>query len=93
MSDEEQQRVDEDQPPANPVTDAATPSPEPMSGLPNRRARHFRAKLLEKLPRLGFQSTAGITTLDVRQDLAGIGELDADAFLSPLESLQRGGPE
>jgi len=88
----------------DPVQGASPETPDPASqkdkdavsdatAKPNRRSPQFRAALLAKLPALGFESTTAAASLDVREDLAGIGQLDADAFLAPIEKLTRSGRE
>lgn len=52
-----------------------------------RRSRGFGRALLTKLPKLGVTQWEPSDTLDVYQDMQGIVDLDADAFLQPLEPL------
>jgi hypothetical protein len=55
--------------------------------LPKRRSRAFGRALLSKLPKLAVSRWDVTDTLDVYQDMQGIVDLDADAFLQPLERL------
>lgn len=54
---------------------------------PGIRSRAFRSKLLSRLPRLAASRWNPGDTLDVYKDMEGLVELDADAFLQPLERL------
>ncbi len=66
---------------------AATPefekAPEPVK----RRSREFGKALVAKLPKLGVSQWDKSDTLNVYQDMQGIVDLDADAFLQPLEAF------
>ena len=66
-----------------------TPAPElPKATEPaKQRSRNFGKALLSKLPKLGVSQWQASDTLDVYQDMQGIVDLDADAFLQPLEPL------
>lgn len=67
---------------------AATPVPgEKSGGLPRRRSRAFRRQLLARLPQLSISKEDAGEALQVHQDMQGIVDLDADAFLEPLERL------
>ena len=60
---------------------------EPAPAAVKRRGPGFRDQLLAKLPTLGYHSLTVAGALDVRADLGGIVDLDADAFLEPLQAL------
>ena len=49
--------------------------------------RAFGRGLLAKLPQLTGERWEASDTLNVYQDLKGVVDLDADAFLQPLERL------
>jgi hypothetical protein len=68
---------------------ASTPlKAETTSQLPPRRKSHaFRQELLSRLPMLGVSKWQPTETLNVYQDLQGIVDLSADAFLEPLEPI------
>jgi hypothetical protein len=61
--------------------EAARPS------VPRRESPQFRQELLSRLPILAAPKWQPSETLDVYQDLQGIVDLDADAFLEPLEPI------
>jgi hypothetical protein len=60
---------------------------QPAPTAVKRRGAGFRDQLLAKLPTLGYHSLTVAGALDVRADLGGIVDLDADAFLEPLQAL------
>lgn len=61
---------------------------EPKKGdVPKVRTKAFRAKLLSRLPKLAAARWEASDTLNVYQDFQGVVDLDADAFLRPLEPL------
>ena len=62
-------------------------APEPGEPTPGRRSRAFSRALLLRLPKLSVASWGATDTLNVVQDMQGVVDLDADAFLQPLESL------
>ena len=61
--------------------------PQAEKSVPKRRSRAFGRTLLSKLPKLSVTRWEVTDTLDVYQDMQGIVDLDADAFLQPLEPL------
>lgn len=85
-SDIEQARQEGEAPetPASPKTETA------RENLPRRESRAFRQQLLSRLPTLAVPKWEQTETLDVYQDLQGIVDLDADAFLEPLEPIAEG---
>lgn len=73
-------------PPSAPVTR------EKAGGPPRRRSRAFQRQLLARLPELGVPKWEVSETRQVHQDMQSIADLDADAFLEPLERLVGGAP-
>jgi hypothetical protein len=77
------------------MTDDAEQRPDrqlgaaPAKGAPRRRSRAFGRALLSKLPKLPLSRWEAKDTLNIYKDLQGVVELDADAFLEPLEPLAR----
>jgi hypothetical protein len=55
--------------------------------VPKVRSKAFRTKLLSRLPKLAAARWEASDTLNVYQDFQGVVDLDADAFLGPLEQL------
>jgi len=79
------------------VTDtSATPSApitrEKAGSPPRRRSRAFQRQLLARLPQLAVPKWEASETRQVHQDMQSIADLDADAFLEPLERLAGGAP-
>jgi hypothetical protein len=75
---------------------AATPDEATGEKPPPTRRRdpRFRAELLERLPRLGFESWSAKEDFRADEEWAGIVSLHSDAVLGPLEncaSERRGG--
>ena len=77
------------------MSEAERPSPkdaQPAAAGANRettpayRSAAFRRALLARLPVLEARTFDAGQTLDVYQDVEAINDLDADAFLRPLES-------
>ncbi len=66
---------------------SATSEAAKGKGPPKRRSRAFGKGLLAKLPTLGVSQWEATDTLNVYQDMQGVVDLDADAFLQPLEPL------
>jgi hypothetical protein len=60
--------------------------PEPPS-RGRGRDQKFRARLLEKLPKLGFASWSPNEDFKVDEEWSGIVSLGSDAVLGPLEPL------
>ena len=85
MTDEAQQPDPE---PADdlPALAPQAPTPTPAVG-PRRHSRAFRQELLSRLPHLTIESWAAAESLDVYQEMQGLIELDADAFLQPLQPI------
>lgn len=78
------------EPDATPQTEAvnpAEPPPRAAAGSGRRRSPEFRQELLGRLPRLPAPQWQASETLNVYQELQGIVDLDADAFLKPLEKI------
>lgn len=76
-------------PPAEDET-AAPPSaegPAPGGGSSRRRSPEFKQELLRRLPTLAAPQWQASETLNVYQELQGIVDLDADAFLQPLAKI------
>ena len=59
----------------------------PAGGTPNRQGRHFKQQLLSRLPKLTASKWEATETLNIYQDLREVVDLDADAFLAPLEPI------
>jgi hypothetical protein len=71
----------------------AAPIPREKAGSPpRRRSRAFQRQLLARLPELGVPKWEVSETRQVHQDMQSIADLDADAFLEPLERLAGGAP-
>jgi hypothetical protein len=85
MSEDNDKQLTED----GEATGTPTPSkPEAAGqGLMGRESFEFRQELLSRLPTLAVPKWQPQETLNVYQDLQGIVDLDADAFLQPLESI------
>jgi hypothetical protein len=67
---------------------AETPEPQEVGGGSSRRRSHeFRQELLGRLPMLLAPQLQASETLNVYQELQGIVDLDADAFLQPLANI------
>jgi hypothetical protein len=69
---------------------APPPSPPPA----RKRDHRSRARLIEKLPLLGFASWSAKEDFRVDEEWSGIVSLNSDAVLGPLEPLvpdRRGG--
>jgi hypothetical protein len=62
---------------------------EPASdgGASRRRSQEFRRELLTRLPELATPQWQPSEALNVYQELQGIVDLDADAFLRPLAKI------
>jgi hypothetical protein len=56
-------------------------------GSARRRSHEFRQELLGRLPTLQAPQLQASETLNVYQELQGIVDLDADAFLQPLANI------
>jgi hypothetical protein len=57
------------------------------AGGPPRRSQEFKQELLARLPTLAAPKWQASETLNVYQELQGIVDLDADAFLLPLANI------
>ena len=66
--------------------DARPEKPPPA----RRRDPQFRASLLEKLPKLGFESWSAKEDFRADEEWAGIVSLRSDAVLGPLDQLASG---
>lgn len=60
---------------------------ESGGGSARRRSQEFRQELLGRLPTLLAPQWQASETLNVYQELQGIVDLDADAFLQPLANI------
>lgn len=70
------------------VESAETPQTQGAGGGSARRRSHeFRQELLGRLPTLQAPQLHASETLNVYQELQGIVDLDADAFLQPLANI------
>jgi len=71
--------------------ESSTPQEQPdttsADGVPRRRSRAFRQELLGRLPSLVAPHWQSAETLNIYQELQGIVDVDADAFLEPLEAI------
>jgi hypothetical protein len=74
----------EDVEPAEPPE---TQTAESGGGPARRRSQEFRQELLGRLPTLLAPQWQASETLNVYQELQGIVDLDADAFLQPLANI------
>ena len=77
-----------------PNTDESSPDeprrpspPTASAGSGRRRSQEFKQELLVRLPKLPSPQWQASETLDVYKELRGIVDLDADAFLKPLEQI------
>lgn len=61
--------------------------PEAGEGSARRGSHEFRQELLGRLPMLLAPQWQASETLNVYQELQGIVDLDADAFLQPLANI------
>jgi hypothetical protein len=63
------------------------PEPAYDGGAARRRSQEFRRELLSRLPELATPQWQPSEALHVYQELQGIVDLDADAFLRPLAKI------
>jgi hypothetical protein len=80
------QDQDDDQAADATRADARPEEPPPA----RRRDPQFRTSLLEKLPKLGFESWSAKEDFRADEEWAGIVSLRSDAVLGPLEQLASG---
>jgi hypothetical protein len=82
--------------PETPVTPETPATPQaggkgfeakPGAGIPNRQSRNFKQEILSRLPKLVASKWETTETLNIYQDLREVVDLDADAFLAPLEPI------
>jgi hypothetical protein len=66
-----------------------TTKPAPAAGMPGRRTRPFRDRLLERLPMLPEPAWQAGDAFNVSEEMSGLGDLGADSFLEPLAVLAR----
>jgi hypothetical protein len=76
-------QTNEDRAEAAPSTGESPETPPRGRG----RDQRFRARLLEKLPKLGFASWSANEDFKVDEEWSGIVSLGSDAVLGPLEPL------
>lgn len=89
MAESTQQSPQNDEPVETPsASTAALANAETRPSVsPNRESRKFRQELLSRLPILAAPQWQSSETLDIYQDLQGVVDLDADAFLEPLSAI------
>ena len=63
--------------------------PEAAGDVPGRNSKAFRDRLLARLPTLGVPSWDTKDAFNVHEDMAGLGDLGADALLEPLAAIAR----
>lgn len=69
------------------AADAEPKTEESGAGYPRPESRAFKQEILSRLSMLGVSKWETTETLNIYQDLQGILDLDADAFLTPLEPI------
>jgi hypothetical protein len=76
-----------DETPAPEGPEAGSGESPDASPATRRRDPRFRAKLIEKLPKLGYSSWSAKEDFKVDEEWSGIVSLRSDAVLEPLEPL------